>query len=91
METVSLTLFLAVNGILVACLGGLLWMLLAQRGKTDTTAAEHAAASERLARELSNYKTHVAEHYVSKDAMKQVEDRLTVHLIRIETKLDARS
>lgn len=37
---------------------------------------------------LSDFKLHVARNYVSINYLKDVEDRLTNHLLRIEKKLD---
>lgn len=47
---------------------------------------EHQQASLREA--LSDFKLHVARNYVSVNYLKDVESRLTNHLLRIEKKLD---
>lgn len=47
---------------------------------------EKSVASTREA--LSDFKLHVARNYVSINYLKDVEDRLTNHLLRIEKKLD---
>lgn len=39
---------------------------------------------------LAEFKIHVARNYVSVNYLKDVEDRLTNHLLRIENKLDER-
>lgn len=44
----------------------------------------------RLQTGLSEYKLYVAEHYASNKALEDMEGRLTVHLQRIEGRLDGK-
>lgn len=62
-------------------LAGLFWLM--QRGR-----AELEARADRLRDELSAFKLEVARSYASTAALKDVERRLTEHLVRIEGKLD---
>ncbi len=39
---------------------------------------------------LSDFKLHVARYYASMNVLKDVENRLTDHLLRIEKKLDSK-
>lgn len=49
---------------------------------------EQAAAIDALKAELAAFKLEVAKSYASTQALKDVEVRLTAHLVRIERKLD---
>lgn len=62
-------------------LAGLFWLML--RGR-----AELEAEADRLREDLSAFKLDVARSYASTAALKDVERRLTEHLVRIEAKLD---
>lgn len=42
----------------------------------------------RINRDLSEHKLHVARHYARTGDMRELEGRLTSHLLRIEAKLD---
>lgn len=44
-----------------------------------------------LAKELSEHKTHVAEHYVTKSDFREVAGEIRRSLERIETKLDRKA
>ncbi len=48
----------------------------------------HDAHVSNLKDALSDFKLHVARNYVSVNYLKDVENRLTDHLLRIEKKLD---
>lgn len=75
-------------------LAGLFW--LNHRTKRDADAA--LATQQRRANgalmeirdALAAYKLEVAQSYASLSHLKEVEERLTAHLLRIEAKLDAR-
>ena len=73
-------------------MAGLFW--LAWRNRRDGEAAMEAARHEletglsSLRERLSAYKLEVAKSYASIAYMKDVERRLTAHLVRIENKLD---
>jgi len=64
-------------------LAGLFWLML--RGR-----AELEAEADRLREDLSAFKLDVSRSYASTAALKDVERRLTEHLVRIEAKLDHR-
>ncbi|WP_428248920.1 hypothetical protein [Ferrovibrio sp.] len=76
-------------------LAGLFWMLQRQREQGEQ-AIEAVARDCRLAIQatraaLADYKLEVAQSYASVGALKDVETRLTEHLLRIEAKLDQAS
>lgn len=79
MEGASQNLVMWITGILVAAMGAQSGWIMAMRNK-----------AERALRDLNEYKVHVAENYVPNSVLKQVEERLTAHLLRIEGKLDIR-
>jgi hypothetical protein len=62
-------------------LAGLFWLM--QRGRSELDVAQ-----DRLRDDLSAFKLEVARSYASTAALKDVERRLTEHLVRIEAKLD---
>lgn len=64
-------------------LAGLFWLM--QRGRSEVDGAQ-----DRLRDDLSAFKLEVARSYASTAALKDVELRLTEHLVRIEAKLDRR-
>ena len=73
-------------------LAALFWMIWRNRNDFETSftdVREHIDSSLSHAREnLSAYKLEVAKNYASIAYMKDVERRLTGHLVRIENKLD---
>lgn len=81
-----------VTAVEVPVLGALFWLIWRNRRDTDhrldeTQRRTDIAVSQ--AREaLSAFKLEVARSYASISTMKDVETRLTAHLLRIETKLD---
>ncbi len=81
-----------ITAVELPALGGLYW--LAWRNRRDTDAAldisrRQAETSLGALREgLAAYKLEVATSYVSIPYLREVEARLTDHLVRIETKLD---
>jgi hypothetical protein len=62
-------------------LAGLFWLLQAHRSATE----RHL---DSLREDLSGLKLHVATNYASNVYLKDVETRLTAHLLKIETKID---
>ncbi len=76
-------------------MAGLFWMIWRAREDFDETLMElreHTETAQGNAREnLSAYKLEVAKNYASIAYMKDVERRLTGHLVRIENKLDVTS
>jgi transposase len=73
-------------------ISGLFWMITRHRHDAEQALeavrqrAETAQAQVRDA--LANYKVEVARSYVATDTLKTVEQRLTDHLLRIETKVE---
>ena len=73
-------------------ISGLFWMI--NRHRRDAELAleavrQRAETAQIQVREaLSNYKVEVARSYAGLDTLKTVEQRLTDHLLRIETKLE---
>lgn len=73
-------------------LGGLFWLI--TRLRKDAEEAVEAvrvradAASAQVRESLAAYKLEVAKTYVSVSTLKDVEKRLTDHLLRIEHKLE---
>lgn len=67
-------------------------MMSKNRKETDNDLAVLKNSSERgmatIREALADFKLHVARNYVSINYLKDVEDRLTNHLLRIEKKLD---
>ena len=90
--TWTLDLIWWITAVELPALGGLYW--LAWRNRRDADAGldllrRQADAGERALREaLAAYKLEVATSYVSIPYLREVEARLTDHLIRIEAKLD---
>jgi len=76
-------------------LAGLFWLL--QRQREDHARAlskaerEQRNAMQALRGALADYKLDVAQNYASIGLLKDVETRLTEHLLRIEAKLDLSS
>ena len=73
-------------------LGGLFWLIWRTRrdGETalDAQGRRADAAIAQLREGLAAYKLEVAKSYASMTYLKDVERRLTAHLLRIEAKLD---
>jgi hypothetical protein len=72
-------------------LGGLFWLIQQQRERHDQAIqqiqAEQRAAIGATRAALSDFKLDVAQRYASIAYLKDVETRLTEHLLRIEAKL----
>lgn len=73
-------------------MAGLFWLIWRSRQMHDDNHSElrehNEAGLGRLRESLSAYKLEVAKNYASIAYMKDVERRLTGHLVRIENKLD---
>lgn len=73
-------------------LAGLFWLNRAQRRDVETAMDDARHESETglrwLRDSLAAYKLEVAKSYASINYLKEVERRLTSHLVRIEQKLD---
>ncbi len=88
----SIDLIWWITAVELPSLAGLFWMIWRNRqevGKDLSDLREHVENGYSNAREnLSAYKLEVAKNYASITYMKDVERRLTGHLVRIENKLD---
>ncbi|HEV7286779.1 MAG TPA: hypothetical protein VGN75_18155 [Kaistia sp.] len=71
----------------IAGLLALVWRAIAKAERAQERAEQARAHS---ARDLAEYKLEVARSYVTIDYLRDVERRITEHLVRIEEKLDAR-
>ncbi|HYG89542.1 MAG TPA: hypothetical protein VD978_25175 [Azospirillum sp.] len=73
-------------------LGGLFWLIARLRKDSeealDAVRVRAEAASAQVRESLAAYKLEVAKTYVSVGMLKDVEQRLTDHLLRIEHKLE---
>lgn len=91
--TASLDLAWWITAVELPAMGGLFWLIARVRKDADgaldelRNRAEEAQAQVRES--LAAYKLEVAKTYVSFATLKDVEQRLTDHLLRIETKLDS--
>ena len=91
-ETWSLDSVWWITAVELPALAGLFWLSL--RTRRDTEAAIDKVRTEvdervsRLRDNLAAYKLEVAKSYASITYLKEVERRLTSHLLRIEDKLD---
>jgi len=90
--TVSIDLMWWLSAVELPVLGGLFWLQHSQRERMAQALAKlqaeqrTAIAATRAA--LADYKLEVAQSYASLSHLKDVETRLTEHLLRIEAKLD---
>ncbi|WP_259783323.1 hypothetical protein [Aestuariispira ectoiniformans] len=91
LEGSSLTWWITV--VEIPSLAGLFWLVWRNRRDHDYDLAEAQkrldAAIAQARESLAAYKLEVAKNYVSMPYMKDVERRLTDHLLRIEAKLGA--
>lgn len=83
-----------ITAIELPALGGLFWMIQharkEQQQALDPVRAALAATAAQLRDQLAAYKLEVAKTYASLEAMRETEQRLTAHLLRIETKIEGR-
>lgn len=81
-----------VSAVELPVLGGLFWLVTKYRRDTETaldSLRQRAETAQTQVREsLAAYKLEVAKAYASHEALKDVEIRLTDHLLRIEHKLE---
>lgn len=94
-RVVSLDLVWWITVVEIPALSGLLWMIWRTRRDQEEEMRRHKEATDKAvvqAREaLSAYKLEVAKTYASISYLKEVEQRLTEHLLRIEAKLEPQS
>ncbi|MGO1121209.1 hypothetical protein ACTL6U_21135 [Rhodovibrionaceae bacterium A322] len=90
--TEELDLFWWISVVELPALAGLFWLNWRLRRDWERQVAEDrqrfSQADERSRAALSAFKLEVAQSYASLSAMKDLEHRLTSHLLRIEKKLD---
>ncbi len=91
-QTWSFNLAWWISAIEVPALAGLFWLIWRTRRDLDQAVAEahraHEAGNAELRDGLAAYKLEVAKSYASMSQLREVERRLTAHLLRIEAKLD---
>jgi hypothetical protein len=76
-----------IMSVLVPALG---WWVAGMVKRLDDLEDRVTRDGARATEGLSNFKLEVSQRYVTSEAVRQVEDRLTQHLVRIEKKLDER-
>ena len=81
-----------ITAVELPALAGLFWLTLRLRRDSEdaleTLRSRAEAAQAQVREDLAAYKLEVAKTYVSTDTLKDVETRLTDHLLRIERKLE---
>lgn len=91
--TWTLDLIWWITAVELPALGGLFWLSWRARQDADRAVDANRGAIEAglgdLREALAAYKLEVAKSYASLAHLKDVEHRLTRHLVRIEDKLDA--
>lgn len=92
--TVYANLFRWLAMVELPVLGGVFWFVWRARRDSEIALADHRRLMDanvgRLRENFAAYKLDVAKNYASISYLKDVERRLTGHLLRIETKLDRR-
>lgn len=93
--TWTLDLIWWITAVELPALAGLFWLIWRSRHDSDDAIEDNRRTFERgLSQQreaLAAYKLEVAQSYASIAYIKDVEKRLTVHLERIEHKLDGKS
>lgn len=81
-----------ITAVELPALAGLFWLISRLRGHVDLSLESLRLRSEtaltQVRESLAAFKLEVAKSYVSISTLKDVEQRLTDHLLRIEAKLD---
>jgi tagatose-1,6-bisphosphate aldolase len=89
---IAIDLMWWLSAVELPALGGLFWLTQQQRERLEQAMhqmqTEHRAAISATRAALSDFKLDVAQRYASIAYLKDVETRLTEHLLRIEAKLD---
>lgn len=90
--TIAIDLIWWFTAVELPALAGLFWLIQRHRDRLQQeiaqTQAEQRAAITATRAALADHKLEVAQTYASLSALKDVETRLTEHLLRIEAKLD---
>lgn len=88
----SIELFKYITAVELPLLGGMFWFFWRSRRDGDTAFDDHRQRIDRAIAHIRDRiaadKLDVAKNYASAEALKDVERRLTGHLLRIEAKLD---
>ncbi len=91
-ETWTLNVIWWITAVEIPALAGLFWLSWRNRRDTEETIDdarhEFETGLSHLREALGAFKLEVAKSYVSISHLKEVERRLTAHLVRIENKLD---
>ncbi|UKV15636.1 hypothetical protein L6172_04835 [Thalassospiraceae bacterium SW-3-3] len=81
-----------ITAVEIPAVAGLFWLTWRMRGefsdRLESLRASHDAEMIELRDGLADFKLDVARNYVSIPYLKDIEKRLTAHLLRIEAKLD---
>ena len=92
MPNFSMDLAWWITGIELPCLAGLFWMIWHTRREGEAAVARLREVIDtrnaQMREGLSAFKLEVAKNYAAVNDLKDVEDRLVGHLLRIESKLD---
>lgn len=91
-QNININLIWWITAFELPAMAGLFLLIWRTRRDTDAGFASHRQRIEQAlsaaAESLSSFKLEVAKGYVSMPYMKDVERRLTGHLLRIEAKID---
>lgn len=91
-DAITIDLIWWITAVEIPVLTGLFWLIWRNRREHEADLQHHRQVTEKglaQAREaLAAYKLEVAKTYASISYLKDVERRLTGHLLRIESKLD---
>lgn len=92
-ETWTIDIVWWITAVEIPAVAGLYWLSWRNRRDVDTAIYQNRLSFEasltRLREGLSAYKLEVAKSYASIAYIKELEKRITSHLLRIEDKLDA--
>lgn len=93
MNSIGFNLIWWITAVDLPAMAGLFWLIWRTRQDCDRAIrrldALLAARSDQLRDALNAFKLEVAKTYASQGDMRELESRLTGHLLRIEAKLDA--
>lgn len=92
MPNLSIDLAWWITAIEIPCMAGLFWMIWHVRREGEEEVAKLRdvidTRNAQMREGLSAFKLEVAKNYAAVNDLKDVEDRLVGHLLRIESKLD---
>ena len=92
MPSLSIDLAWWITAIEIPCMAGLFWMIWHVRREGEEAVAKLRdvidTRNAQMREGLSAFKLEVAKNYAAVNDLKEVEDRLVGHLLRIESKLD---